>query len=48
MWNIDETRWYMGHFDPCPIEAEARRLTVEIFKTLAVILFGIAVIGVLG
>ena len=42
--NIDETRWYINHFDGDPIEARAMRLTCEIFKTLAVIVFASAVL----
>lgn len=38
MRDIDEVRWYMFHFDGDPAERESIRLTVEIFKTLAVLL----------
>ena len=36
--------WYIAEFDGDPIEKEAIRLTVEIFKTGAVILFGFLVV----
>lgn len=41
--NIDETRWLISHFDGDRLERESVRLTVEILKTLAVILLGIGV-----
>lgn len=47
MNDIDETRWYIFHFDGDPAERESIRLTVEIFKTLAVLVFGLLVMGVM-
>jgi len=41
--DINETRWYMYHFDGDPIEAESIRITVEVFKTLAVMMFATVV-----
>lgn len=48
MKDIDETRWYMHHFDGDPAERESVRLTCEIFKTLAVVLFGVFVLAITG
>ncbi len=37
--NIDETRWLIHHFDQVDeIEKASIRLTVEVFKTLAVLI----------
>lgn len=48
MRDIDETRWYLFHFDGDPAERESIRLTWEIFKTLAVILFAVFVLMLAG
>ena len=45
MKRIDEIRWMM-RYDEDPIQVEATRLTKEIFKTLAVLLFAWAVLEV--
>ncbi len=47
MRRIDDLRWLMSHFDGDALEKESVRLTGEIFKTLAVLLFGALVLGVM-
>jgi len=46
MRRIDEIRWMMN-YDEDPIQDESIRLTKEIFKTLAVCVFGLLVLGVM-
>lgn len=41
--NIDETRWMMFHFEPDALEQASIAFTIEIFKTLAVVIFGLIV-----
>jgi len=42
--DINETRWYMQHFDADPIEQKSVHLTVEVFKTLAVVALAVVII----
>lgn len=45
--SLNETRWMLDHFEADPLEKESIRITLEILKTAAVVVFGIAVIWIL-
>ena len=44
MNDLDDTRWMIHHFEKDAIELDSVRFTVELFKTIVVVAFGLLVI----
>ena len=44
---IETTHWMMNHFEPDAIEQASIKFTFEIMKTATVVVFAIAILGVI-